>query len=352
MSVGPANPFLADSTYPIAHGRSDQQDSIAGPGPEGPSEVLGDDDIQFTWLGSGNFGQLISGLYPDGRRVLWNHGRNRITKLDFDSLEELAALHTGGEAEPDPAEMERLTDGLDADDLEAALEAGIEISMRFFTGLEGVYALLDRDHILFHGDRIVKITLLWRDENPDDWEQLPDAPHRRIAGIGPAHMGDPTLTEVKTEQSITVSGYGAMTVNNEPASIPDGFPERAARMRCFMLGHRSEFTPRGLHKYAWNTDARRLEEAWVNTEVSSPNAVPFVAEGSGLVYTCGVSDGRWSIEALDWATGEERFHFVLGGSRFNTAGAGVTVDEEGRLLFGNISSKSRVLRGPAGLSRS
>ena len=49
---------------------------------------------------------------------------------------------------------------------------------------------------------------------------------------------------------------------------------------------------------------------------------------------------------LDWTTGEAAFHYVLGGSRFNTLGAGVTLDEEGRLLFGNIFGKTRVLRDP------
>ncbi len=518
MRRGPRNPYLADSSNPIAHGRSDQQDNAAWRGPEGPTETLADEDVQFRWLGAGNFGQLISGTYPDGKRVLWNNGRNRITKLDYDTLGLLAALQFQDEADPSIEQMEQLTGGLDADDFDTAIEAAIEISAKYFTGLDGVYALLDRDHTLFvgrkdhavayaevdpsdrssaiversrwqrpdhidgyfvgmgmtfdgrlvlttdhgwvicltrdftaydaiqlpgaateaaaycamreeergntgygwlrtsmcidehnaiytssndhhhkvvwtgerlsldetdgawsipyrngggcgsgttpslmgfgpdedhfvvigDGDDVVNITYIWRDEIPDDWEQLPDAPHRRIAGIGPANMGDPNLTEIKTEQSITVSGYGAMTVNNEPATIPEGWPATGARMFCFMLGHRPEFTPRGMHKYEWDPDARTLREAWVNTEVSSPNAVPFVSEESDIVYTCGIRDNKWSIEGVDWSTGESRFHYVLGGSRFNTAGAGVTLDEEGRLLFGNIFSKTRVLRAPSG----
>jgi len=67
----------------------------------------------------------------------------------------------------------------------------------------------------------------------------------------------------QTEQSITVSGYGAMTVDSEPASIPEGVPDRGTRL---------------------------LGEAWVNT-----------------------------------------------------LGAGVTIDDDGRLLFGNIFGKTRAL---------
>ena len=41
MRSGPRNPFLADSGNAMAHGRCDQQDNTPGPGPEGPTEVLG-----------------------------------------------------------------------------------------------------------------------------------------------------------------------------------------------------------------------------------------------------------------------------------------------------------------------
>ncbi len=204
----------------------------------------------------------------------------------------------------------------------------------------------DRFVVIGDGDDVVNITLFWRDEIPDGWSRLPGASSRRIAGMGPANMGDPELPAIQTEQSITVSGYGAMTVNNEPASIPDGFPAQGIRLLCFFLGHKPEFTPHGLHKYEWDPIARHLRQAWVNIEVSSPNSVPFVAQGSDLVYTCGVRDGKWTIEAVDWTTGEARFHYVLGGSQFNTLGAGVTIDDDGRLLLGNIFGKTRVLRGP------
>jgi hypothetical protein len=202
----------------------------------------------------------------------------------------------------------------------------------------------DRFVVLGDGDEVVNITLMWRDEIPDDWEQLPHAPSPRIAGLGPANMGDADLPAIQTEQSITVSGYGAMTVNNEPASIPDGFPDRGARLLVFFLGHDPAYTPHGLHKYEWDPRARALREAWVNTEVSSPNSVPFVSEGSDLVYTCGARDGAWTIEAVDWTTGRSAFHLVTGGSRFNTLGAGVMLDEDGRLLFGSIFGKTRLLR--------
>ena len=446
MRSGPRNPFLADSGNAMAHGRCDQQDNTPGPGPEGPTDVLGPGDIQYAPLGPGHFGGVISGRYPDGRRVIWSNGRQTIAKLDYDTLQVLATLPTGTEPITDQAELEALEAGLD--DLDGYF-VGINITFdgrlvmttdhgwvvcvaRDFSahdaiqlpGAEadaaehcarraaqyghtgygwvrtssctgddgGIYvssvdtihkvvwtgerlsldpadgawsaryrngggdgsgttpSLMgfgpDEDHfvVIGDGDEAVNITLLWRDEIPDDWQQLPDAPSRRIAGIGPAHMGDPNRPEIKTEQSITVSGYGAMTVNNEPASLPAGWPATRARLFSFFLGHKPAYTPYGLHKYEWDPVERRLKQAWVNTEVSSPNSVPFVAEASNLVYTCGTRDRKWTIEALDWTTGESRFHYVVGGSRYNTLGGGVTVDDDGRLLYGTIFGKTRILR--------
>ena len=96
--------------------------------------------------------------------------------------------------------------------------------------LMGDDPLEDRFVVIGDGDEVVNITLFWRDSIPADWKCLPGAPSRRIAGLGPANMGDPAVKAIQTEQSITVAGYGAMTVNNEPSSIPDWLPERGSKI--------------------------------------------------------------------------------------------------------------------------
>jgi hypothetical protein len=510
MHAGPRNPYLADSGYPIAHGRCDQQDNTPGAGPIGPTEVLPPDALQYSWLGPGHFGGMISSPYPDGRRVIWSNGRQTIAKLDYDTLEVLATLPTGDQEVTEQAELEEQVAGLDELRGQEAIDHAVTLAARYLVGLDGVYALVDRDNTMFlgrttavvayvetdrsdpassiveharwdkpehidgsfvgvnltfdgrlvlstdhgwivclardfseyeaiqlpgasehaashwermladgragygwvrtslcvdddngiyvssvdhthrvvwtgerlsldaadgawsaeyrngrgwgsgttpslmgfgpdedrfvvigDGDDVVNITLFWRDEIPDDWQQLPNAPSRRIAGIGPAHMGDPDRDAIQTEQSITVSGYGAMTVNNEPASAPGGI---RPTLYSFFLGHDPAYTPYGLHKYEWNPESRTFDEAWVCTSVSSPNSVPFVSQESDVVYTCGTRDRKWTIEGVDWTTGEERFHYVMGGSKFNTLGGGVTIDDDGRLLFGTIFGKTRILR--------
>ena len=517
VTVGYRNPFLAASENPIAHGRCDQQDctEIAGAIPDGAVD-LADEERQFTWLGPGHFGGLISGPYPDGKRTIWSNGRERLVKLDYETLEVLATLDLPGPESSTMTDWEAGVAGLDDLEGDEAVLHAVDLATRFLTGLDGVYSLLDANHTLFlgcktgavayaevdptdrcsplvevarwakpaeveglfvgvnmtpdgrlvlstdhgwlvslardfsdhvavrlpgankeaadhcarmeaergntgygwvrtsmccdetggvyvssvdhthrvvwtgerfsldeadgawsaryrnetgrgsgttpslmgfepdedrfvvigDGDEVVNITLFWRDRIPEAWEQLPGAPSRRIAGLGAAHMGDLTRAAIQTEQSITVSGYGAMTVNNEPGSLPDWLPARGARLLCFFLGHHERFTPYGLHKYEWDPSTQTLMEAWVATDVSSPNSVPYVSQDADTVYTCGTRNGKWTIEALSWSTGVSRGHWVMGDSRYNSLGGGVHLDEDGRLVYGTIFGKARILRAP------
>ena len=394
---GPRNPFLADSGYAIAHGRCDQQDNTPGRGPQGPTRVLGSDDIQYSALGPGHFGGLISSRYPNGRRVIWSNGRQSIVKLDYDTLRVLAETPVSTEPAVGTDEMEELADGLDSLEGEAAVAHAIGIAARFLTGLDGVYSLLDCDNTLFlgrsdhavayveadrsdpasqiverdrwyrpdgidgrfvginmtfdgrlimttdhgwvvcltrdftqfdairlpgadtdaeehcahraalyghtgygwvrtsscvgddggiyvssadhvhkvvwtgerlsldpqdgawsaryrngggdgsgttpslmgfgadedrllvigDGDPVVNITLLWRDDIPEDWVQLPDAPSRRIAGIGRADMGDPTMIEIKTS-------------SRSPCRATARWPSTTSQHRCPTAGRVAE----------------------------------------------------------------------------------------------------------------
>jgi hypothetical protein len=97
-------------------------------------------------------------------------------------------------------------------------------------------------------------------------------------------------------------------------------------------GNDPAFAPHGVQKFAWDPERQELREAWVTQEVSSANSVPIVSSGSDTVYTVGSRDGEWSLEGIDWTTGESRFHWVTGSARYNTLFSGVFIDEEGRVL--------------------
>ena len=71
------------------HINSAQTTGVDHAGPAGPTEGLSREkgDLTYTHLGPGHFGAAISPPYPNGKRVIWSNGAERISKLDYDSLE-------------------------------------------------------------------------------------------------------------------------------------------------------------------------------------------------------------------------------------------------------------------------
>jgi hypothetical protein len=505
----PRNPWLADSSYPIGHGSASQQDSVPQAGPGGPGRALLPAEIAWAPVGPAHFGASTSSPYPDGRRVLWSNGLDRIVKVDHDSFRVLAThyfpgahRYTEAEAEDAIAAFDRSNSGLFAI-LRALGEA------RKLRDLSGVYTLLDAQNVYYIGDKaggisaygdsvpgdpaspiemrrefrlppeatglligmnmsfdgwllvatehgylvavkrdfsehrvvrllhgegaeskasgagygwvrngfavdeeggiyvasqdhqhkvvwtgdrlstdealgawtaaypnawghgtgatpslmgfgdedrfvvitdgspVMNVVLFWRDAIPSDWQALPDAPDRRIAGMLAANMGDPTISAIQSEQSVVVAGTGALVVNNTARNAPWYLPARARSLLVGYLGSHPDYQPFGVQKFAWNPGARRLEQAWVNREVSSPNCVPIASYASQLVYLVGARSNRWTLEALDWETGRSAFHYEIGGQRYDSLFAGTLVDEAGRIHFGTTWGRVRLDPGAA-----
>ena len=196
--------------------------------------------------------------------------------------------------------------------------------------------------VISDGDAVMNMALFWREQIPAGWKAVLGAPDRRIAGLLPANMGDRSLTAVQSEQSVVVAGYGAAVVNNGPRNVPWYVPTRAVGTIAGLLGSNPEYQPYGVQKFEWDPAARRLREAWVNREVSSPNAVPIVSYGSQLLYTIGARKNRWTLEALDWKTGASAFHWVIGGQRYNSLFSATLIDEAGRIHYGGPWGRVRL----------
>jgi hypothetical protein len=504
-SSPPRNPYLADSAYPLGHANPAQQDSVPTRGPRGSSRDLRPDEIDYAPVGPAHFGAQTSSPYPDGRRVLWSNGLDRIVKLDHDSFEVLATHRFEGVPQYDESRAEASIAAFDASNhgFLALVRAFREASK--LRDLSGVYTLLDRegtyyigdkrgaitawgdvepaapeapierkrefslpgpvtgplvgmnmtfdgwivvatehgwlvtlrrdfsehrvarlrhsegaedkatrptgygwvrngfavdeaggiyvasqDHVhkvvwtgdrlstdpadgawtalypnpwghgtgatpslmgfgdedrfvvITDGSKVMNLTLLWRDEIPEDWPGLPGAPDRRIAGMLPANMGNPRIEAIKSEQSVVVAGYGALVVNNEPRNAPWYLPGRARALLVGYLGSHPRHQPFGVQRFVWRPRERRLEEAWVNRRVSSPSCVPIVSRDSNLVYLIGARDNRWTLEALDWDTGASRFHYGIGGQRYNPFFSGTLLDEAGRIHFGSVWGRVRL----------
>ena len=202
----------------------------------------------------------------------------------------------------------------------------------------------DKFVVITDGDIRMNVVLMWRDAIPDDWTQLEGAPSRRIAGQAPADMGDLKVTEIQTEQTVIVAGYGALVVNNTPRNTPFFMPTEGVGRGATIgpLGNNPKFQPYGVQKFEWNPTLQRLEKAWVNETISSPNGVPWVSTGSGQVYFMGARDNEWTMEAVNWLTGEPTFHYILGGQKYNNMFSGPTIDEKGRVFVGAYFGRIRI----------
>ena len=510
----PPNPFLADSAYPVSHHNAAQNDSTPTPGPTGPSRTLGPGDFDWLFAGPAHFGEVISAAYPNGQRVIWSNGGDRILKIDEQSFKVLATYPLPGKHQWTEAEADAALASIEHAAPAAQPQAAINLAAKTLQGLAGVYAMIDRDgnfyvtnqngltvygdakpgdaaspivvrahwdmpssvsgalvgmnmtydgwiilvtengdvialsrdlhtqHIvklphsenaaaytaravrrgetgygwvrnsyaiddqggiyiaadaylfkvvwtgsklsvasadgawadpyrdssglgtgatpvlmgfgsnqqhlvaLTDGDTLMNFTVYWRDAIPAGWKQLPGAPSARVAGFLPANFGDPSRTKSQTEQAAVVAGFGAVIVNNQPASIPAGFPTgRAATLLSGYLGTDPRFTPHGMEKFEWDPTTQKLSVAWVNNDVSSPNSVPYISVGSNLVYTIGARDGMWTLEGVDFGSGQSDFHYVLGGLKYDSLFAGVIVDDNGDVIYGTPFGKMRIHRG-------
>ncbi|MEH6592055.1 MAG: hypothetical protein V7746_17460 [Halioglobus sp.] len=200
----------------------------------------------------------------------------------------------------------------------------------------------DQFVVITDGQPQMNVVLFWRDGIPTDWQQLPGTPDRRIAGQKPVTMDNEALTQIQSEQSVVVAGYGAMVVNNHPRNIPWYVPTRAASLLISYLGSNPRHQPYGVQKFAWSPAIQSFEPAWVNKEVSSPSTVPIVGVGSNTAYLIGARDNLWTLEALDWDTGKSRFHHVIGGQRYNVLFSGTLIDMDGRIHYGTPWGRVRL----------
>ena len=87
---------------------------------------------------------------------------------------------------------------------------------------------------------------------------------------------------------------------------------------------------------------QRLENRGVKAAISSPSSEPMLSLGANRVYPAGVRATRWTLDALDWGTGESLFHFAIGGQRYNVFFAAILLDEDGSIHCGSSWGRVRL----------
>lgn len=176
----PANPFVADSPWPMTHRNCYAQASSPYPGPQYITNTVHKSFISGT---PGLITVAVSGPYPDGQRVLWGGNATHVAKLiDTDSGYTLI--------------------GVKAKD-------GVSLGSIFSTesGTSGAYTLLDKDNV-FYSPRNTKIYAYG--------DAIPGDPYSAIQLLRsfdiPANLI--SANERIVGMTMTYDGYIAFATNN------------------------------------------------------------------------------------------------------------------------------------------
>lgn len=180
------------------------------------------------------------------------------------------------------------------------------------------------------GQDLMHIVLFWRDRIPGDWNTLDITDERRIAAQVPVTFGDPDADQSLSEQSVCIRGYGALVVNNKVARTFD------MNVINMLFSGIDANAPYGAEKFQWNPVGRILDTAWVNREISIPNGIPCMSSTTNMAYGVGQDKwGAWTIEALDWDTGNRVFSFKYGATTlYNSAYAATEIGLGGSIYTG------------------
>ncbi len=177
--------------------------------------------------------------------------------------------------------------------------------------LMGTAAADDRFVVITDGLGLMNLVLFWRDEVPADWEPIAPGKDPRIACEIPIDFGTGATTAI-SEQSVAVRGYSAVVVNDllrDPTINPPSMLALGALAQntvSALEGGIPDKAPFGLERIDWDPETRSCATVWANSEVSVPNGIPSISQGSGLVYGAGQRNGQWGLEGLDFETGESR----------------------------------------------
>jgi hypothetical protein len=297
----PRNPFLADSSNSIGHGDPAQQDSVPQPGPDDPGPRLGRRDIDYAHVGPAHFGANTSGRYPDGRRVMWSNGLDRIVKIDHDSFEVLATYEIPGVKYYGEARADASIAKFDAsnDGFFAFLNGAREVLK--LRDLSGVYTLLDADHVYYIGDKDGGITA-YADADPRDPAspivkkrsfQLPEGVTGLMIGMNMTFDG----------WLVTVTEHGYVV------AVEREFSEyRVLRMKH---SEGAEDKATGRSGYGWVRNGFAIDERGGIYIVSQEHMHKVVWTGEKL--SSDESDGAWTARYLNgWGHGSGATPSLMG----------------------------------------
>jgi hypothetical protein len=189
------------------------------------------------------------------------------------------------------------------------------------------------DHlvIIADGTRGNNMLAFWRDEIPRNWRGIKGL-DRRIAGNTPVNFGLESNKPAQIENSIIVKGYSAFLNNTNPVTkLPDqgngGIQWLLESYYMHVPGHEAK----GGTQIRWDSKSRKLSTAW-NNQTNFVSSVCTISGATEILYCWGNRNREWTLEGINWETGENAFHYTLGKSqRYNVFGGPIIVAPNGAI---------------------
>ncbi len=201
----------------------------------------------------------------------------------------------------------------------------------------------DRFVVITDGQELMHLVLMWRDRIPKGWKPIHKGADRRIACEIPVTFGDESAERSLSEQSVLVRDRSAVVVSNLMKADPvlGQFPSQLAPYSQLLSGLPGN-EPRGAERFDWNPRTNTCDVAWANPDVAIPNGIPTMSAATNLIYGIGSRDGVWTLEGLDWASGD--VELTVETTAFPTSNsfyAATTIGPGGTVWSGNFGGVTR-----------
>ena len=163
----------------------------------------------------------------------------------------------------------------------------------------------------------------------------------KIAGSVPILFGDSERERAITEQSLLVHDYDAVAVNNDYGKRSTS---HVSNMKTILLSNSKKIAPYGMEKFHWDERQHTFLSVWSNQLVSVPNGIPTMSSRTGLIYYVGQHDEKWTMEGVNWETGNLAFRYSLADRlKYNSFYAATEIGYDGAIVSGTFGGAMRLL---------
>lgn len=156
------------------------------------------------------------------------------------------------------------------------------------------------------------LMLFWRDRIPNNWQGL-EGYDRRVAGVAEVEWPDGKSRFI-VENSPAVMNFGIFATPETPSKE---VKQQGSVVKQLIAETLSTALPGweavGGTRWEWDTAERELRRKWM-TPLKLVASMCSISRPNRLLYCIGRRDEQFTLEAIDWDSGESAFHYVLGKS--------------------------------------